>query len=461
MKPTNRWMLALPIVSALTLLGCTAKPPSAAKVDHAQVEKIDANLKKVVLSAEAAKRLNIKTAPIHDEQVTHTRIVGGEVVALPAASIVGPAPIAKSASALAAAAEKFATVVDERFANKTRGWADDPNAAAWFDPDGLGYRVATTSPGRFVALGVPGRNDFADVVISATFRKTAGPSGGGYGLIVHDQQPGDRDGTNQSGSYYVFEVSDRGEYGVWQRDGSRWIEPMAWTASDAVRPGGAENQLSVAAVGETMTFSVNGTALTQIDSKLRGGGVGVYVAGDGDKFLVDHLTVRAPATPATPAASGAAADATRLVVRVPLGASDQDKVDRAQPGRVLPLIPDAQNTGAAVQPATVANGGSALHYVLDNPAAGPAAGQRVRVEIPLSGSGTPRKVVPYASVIYDLQGVAWAYTSPAPLTFVRDRISIDYVDGDLAVLSQGPASGTTVVTTGAAELFGTEAGVGH
>ncbi len=457
MKRTNRWMLALPIASALTLVACTAKPPSAAKIDHAQVVKIDQNLNRVVLSAEAAKRLDIKTAPIRDEQVAHKRIVGGDVLALPVASVVSAVPVAKAAPALPAAAEKFATVLDERFAKKSVGWPDDPAATAWFDPDGLGYRLATTSPGRFVALGAPGNKDFADVMASATFRKTAGPSGGGYGLIVHDQQPRDRDGMNQSGSYYVFEVSDRGEYGVWQRDGSRWVELVPWTASAVVRAGGAENQLSVTAIGDSLSFVVNDTLLTQVDSKLRGGGVGLYVAGDGDKFLVDRLTLRAPPADAAPTTT---AEATRLVVRVPLSASDQDKVDRAQPGRVLPLIPNVKDSGAVVQPATVADGGTALHYVLDD-SAGLVAGQRVRVEIPLSGSGAQRKVVPYASVIYDLQGGAWAYTSPAPLTFVRDRISIDYVDGDLAVLSQGPATGTPVVTTGAAELFGTEAGVGH
>jgi len=69
--------------------------------------------------------------------------------------------------------------------------------------------------------------------------------------------------------------------------------------------------------------------------------------------------------------------------------------------------------------------------------------------------------VPYSSVIYDLKGDAWAYTSPAPLTYVRDRIQIDFIEGDRAVLSQGPAAGTNVVTIGAAELFGAESGVGH
>ena len=110
MKSTSRWMLAVPIVSALTLVACTAKPPSAAKVDHAQVEKIDQNLKKVVLSAEAATRLNIKTAPVRDEQVAHKRILGGEIVALPAASIVKTTPVARETVSPTVAAEKLKRV---------------------------------------------------------------------------------------------------------------------------------------------------------------------------------------------------------------------------------------------------------------------------------------------------------------------------------------------------------------
>jgi hypothetical protein len=72
-----------------------------------------------------------------------------------------------------------------------------------------------------------------------------------------------------------------------------------------------------------------------------------------------------------------------------------------------------------------------------------------------------RKIVPYAAVLYDAQGTPWAYTNPEPLTFVRTRIGVDYVDGDVAVLSAGPPSGARVVTVGVAELWGVETGVGH
>jgi hypothetical protein len=75
--------------------------------------------------------------------------------------------------------------------------------------------------------------------------------------------------------------------------------------------------------------------------------------------------------------------------------------------------------------------------------------------------GKLRKVVPYSAVFYDLNGQTWVYTNPEPLTFVRASISVDYIDSDLAVLSEGPPSGTEVVTVGSPELYGTEFGVGQ
>lgn len=72
-------------------------------------------------------------------------------------------------------------------------------------------------------------------------------------------------------------------------------------------------------------------------------------------------------------------------------------------------------------------------------------------------SGT--KVVPYGAVLYNVDGNAFVYTNPEGLKFVRAAITIAYIEEDLAVLSDGPASGTMVVTVGAAELFGAEFGV--
>jgi len=72
----------------------------------------------------------------------------------------------------------------------------------------------------------------------------------------------------------------------------------------------------------------------------------------------------------------------------------------------------------------------------------------------------PQSSVPYSALMYVPTGETHIYTSPAPRTFVRAAVTVDSIQGDLVVLKEGPAAGTEVVSIGAAELFGTELGVG-
>ena len=71
-------------------------------------------------------------------------------------------------------------------------------------------------------------------------------------------------------------------------------------------------------------------------------------------------------------------------------------------------------------------------------------------------NGAQRIVIPYDAVLYEANGNTWVYVNIKPLTFVRQAIVIDYIAGDQAFLSEGPASESAVVTLGAAELFGSE-----
>lgn len=71
-----------------------------------------------------------------------------------------------------------------------------------------------------------------------------------------------------------------------------------------------------------------------------------------------------------------------------------------------------------------------------------------------------RKLVPYAAVIYDPQGRTFVYTSPKRLTYVRQAITIERIEGDTAFLSEAPPAGTEVVTVGAAEVYGAELEIG-
>jgi hypothetical protein len=70
-----------------------------------------------------------------------------------------------------------------------------------------------------------------------------------------------------------------------------------------------------------------------------------------------------------------------------------------------------------------------------------------------------RKVIPYSAVLYDTTGNAWVYMASGPFTYVRQPIGIDYSEGDMTVLLEGPPAGTQVVVVGAAELYGAETGV--
>jgi hypothetical protein len=176
------------------------------------------------------------------------------------------------------------------------GWPHSRNGNAWFE-DGT-YRLSAHQPGAFVAIRAPLGSKMSDVRVSATFRKLGGPPGGGFGLIVRDQGTGGGDGIDQRGRFYVLEVGDKGEIGVWRRDDDRWIDLVAWTPSSAVRPGNAENVVVAHAIGTRLTLLVNDVQVAEVeDAALADGAVGMFTGGDSNvvavsRFRVDGLGLR-------------------------------------------------------------------------------------------------------------------------------------------------------------------------
>jgi hypothetical protein len=72
-------------------------------------------------------------------------------------------------------------------------------------------------------------------------------------------------------------------------------------------------------------------------------------------------------------------------------------------------------------------------------------------------AGQPaREVIPYSAVVYDTDGSTWTYVNTATDVYQRKPITVNQIDGEVALLSAGPPAGTQVVTVGAAELLGTE-----
>lgn len=70
--------------------------------------------------------------------------------------------------------------------------------------------------------------------------------------------------------------------------------------------------------------------------------------------------------------------------------------------------------------------------------------------------GAERLVIPYAALLYDPGGQAWVYVNVEPLVFMRQAITVDSIQGDQVILSEGPEAGVNVVTLGATELYGSE-----
>jgi hypothetical protein len=179
------------------------------------------------------------------------------------------------------------------------GWPSDANGTAWFD--GHSYRLAARLPSRFVAVSAPVAGMYADVLVSAAFHKTGGPPGGGFGIIVRDDALAPRDGVDQGGRFYAAEANDRGEIGMWRREDDHWVELLPWTPSEVVNKSGTSNELALRAIGQRLTFLVNGIeAATLVDALLSSGRVGVFVGGDNNEVVLDRFTVQLPPTTVGP-----------------------------------------------------------------------------------------------------------------------------------------------------------------
>jgi hypothetical protein len=179
------------------------------------------------------------------------------------------------------------SLIDQRL---RRAWPDKPDGPAWFT--GGGYQLYARAQGEFVAIRAPTAGPVDDVVISGRFRKVGGPPGGGYGVIVRDRRAGLGDGIDQNGQFVVAAVGDRGDVGVWRRDGTKWIDLVPWTASPTVRSGGSPNDLQVEVLGDRLHFDVNGVRVADIGIKLTSGRVGIFAGGDLNQVLIDRLIVQ-------------------------------------------------------------------------------------------------------------------------------------------------------------------------
>ena len=157
-------------------------------------------------------------------------------------------------------------------------------------------------------------------------------------------------------------------------------------------------------------------------------------------------------------------DLRLLWVRVPIYAGQLDDFaldqsaslrllsDRTEDGTPLTRVdapPSADSLASSVD----------VYFLLKNPDGRFLPGQRVLVDLPMKGE-EESLVVPRASVLRDIHGIAWVYVKSGEHQFERARVTVEFTTEDDAVLRRGPKVGSEVVVDGAAELFGTEFGAG-
>lgn len=158
-------------------------------------------------------------------------------------------------------------------------------------------------------------------------------------------------------------------------------------------------------------------------------------------------------------------EGARLWVRVPVYASDASEVDAQGEARVggisgraderslraLPLAkpPQARSSSPAID----------FFYELRDASGALRIGQQVGVTLPLR-STSASVVVPWSALVHDAEGGSWVYERTGPSTYARRRVQIAHVVGSEAALVGEALAGREIVSTGVAELFGTEFGSG-
>jgi multidrug efflux pump subunit AcrA (membrane-fusion protein) len=400
-----------PILAAATLcvlISC-GRGPSAEKkpVEHPAETTgtpVEAELSTVTLTERAVQRLGIETVAVARRPVRRTRILGGELVVPPGRSVTVTAPFAGNLTA--------------------------PGGGKLPEPGTLVRREQELL--RLFPIGPLG-NDLAQREAEALAR---------YEMARARSSRAEQLLRDRAGSQREAEEA-------------RSDLAIAESALQAVR-----NQLK--ALGGDAAVSASEPGAWSMRSPIDGRLGGIRVA------------VGQTVTPSTPLFDVTAEHP--LWVRVPVYVGDLASVDREQPVTVRD-IGNGSNWGATAggpsrsavavpsppsadpQAATVD-----LFYELDNEDGAYRPGQRVAAAVALSssdGEGDESLVVPYSAVLYDINGGTWVYENTAPGRYVRRRVELSRVHGDQAVLARGPEPETLVVTVGAAELFGTEFGVGH
>lgn len=413
--------ITMAVAVAALLAGCN-KPakPAASKTEPAHVaHHVDeADLNTITLTEQAEQRLGIQLAETTFTELQRKRTVGGEVMVPPGQTIIVSAPIAGTLSA----------------------------------PDG----GATPAPGSHVEAGQavfafkPLLTAERDVLTPAEQVGVAQTKVG----VATLQLEAERQIASAKITVDAAGIAhDRALQLLKNKAGSQRI--VDETAANLRL---AEEALITA---EARHRFLSGIKLDEQAGDLTTRNIESPVAG-----VLQSLDTAAGETVGVGEALFSVVTMSRVWIRVPIYVGQWRDIDTAQ----LAMIAEfGQPSGTAARTAKYVSAPPTanplattvdVYYELDNEDGVLYPGQKLAVTVPLQ-SRARSLAVPFKAVLYDIHGGAWVYERIDERVYARRRVAAEYVDGDMAVLASGPEPGSKVVTDGAAELFGTEFGVGH
>jgi RND family efflux transporter MFP subunit len=375
------------------------KPASSPPAEVGQVVK-ETELNTIVLTAAAVQRLNLQTTKVVRESVRPLRTFGGEVIVKPGTSAVVTAPVS---GLFGLRAEHCPSV-----------------GSSWKAGDALFEITPIVSP--------EGRANLATALVDA------------LGQIQNAE-------TQVSVTQIALERARR----VYQSEaGSRRAMEEAQAAHDVAKQ-------SLAALQS------RSKALQRIAGEIESGNAGPIELASPEDGVLRALN----AVPGQTVAAGTAlfeiVDLDRVWVRVPVFVGDELRIDFQQPLLVGDLTFHAQQADRQATFIDAPASANALTSTIDlacevaNEDRRFRLGERVSVKLRLKGEDSSL-TIPSSAVVYDVYGGTWVYVEANERTYARRRVVMKGLWNDKALIAAGLGEGETVVSEGAAELFGAETG---
>ncbi len=413
LAPLRRLPAGSVLLGLALAAGCGPKKPATAKATApAKVETIavEVKLNTIVLTAEAEKRLGIETAAVDRRAVERRRTWGGEVTLPTGASIIVSAPFT--------------------------GTLQPPKEGTL---PLVGAVVRRAQP---MAVLVPLLSPERDLLTAE-------------GRMRLEESRADADGKVEQALVQV-EAAEKeltlAEKLLREKAGTKRAVDQAQALLELAQKG-----LDAALTRQKL---LNLDAPDAADSTL----TPLAIEAPQDGVLKAALAAEGETVP-TGAPLFEVLNYAKVWIKVPVYVGEEAEIVAERPAQVGSLAQTPAGAVYAAQPvpapptATALAATVDLYYELDNPNRAFRPGQKVGATLVLAGQDE-NLVLPWSAVVHDIQGGSWVYERTAPLTYVRRRVEVRFVDGADAVLGQGPSPGAEVVTEGAAELFGTEFGFG-